>query len=361
MSMTRPIPNTVPAFDANFPYQFSFNVLGGNQVIANKLIIRNNKTGQIVYEQIQTTFQFIHNLAENTLINGEYYNYSIITYDAQNNASPESIPIPFYCYTTPVIKFINIPSDNLINNSSHTFQFLYDQKEREPLGTYTIFLYDTQGRILSSSGEKFNTSQDVPLYIDYPFSGFTNNTSYQIEVEGYTVNDTKITTGKINFVVRYIEPATFSLIELTNSCLGGYITVKSNIVVIDGESNPDPPIYLPCGEVDITNSEHWVKWNTSLKIEGNCTGWIYGRNFTVNKKQLLMISDLGEDLNITYRHIPTNGLMNKKAYFELSVGEYVIKSNYIDIPNEKEIISIWFRRKDDIYDLIINNEGELQC
>lgn len=361
MSMTRPIPNTVPAFDATSPYQFTFNVLGGNQVVSNRLKIRDNATGTIVYNELQISFQFVHNLPANTLINGKYYSFSITTYDAQNNESPESMQLPFYCYTTPTLTFINIPSDNLINNSGYTFQFTYDQKEKEMLGNYTVYLYDTQGSVIATSGEKFNTSQDVPLYLDYPFTGFTNNTGYQIEVVGYTVNDTKITTGKISFVVRYIEPATFSLIELTNNCLGGYITVKSNIVVIDGESNPDPPNYLKCGEVDITNPEHWVKWNTGLKISGNFTGWIYARNFNVNQKQFLMVSDLGENLTLTYRYVPTKDLKNIKAYFELGVGDYMIKSNYIDVPTEKEIISLWIRRKGSIYDLIIKNEGELTC
>lgn len=361
MSMTKPIPNTVPAFDATTEHQFTFNVLGGNQVVSNRLKIRDNASGQIVYNELQVTFQFTHTLPPNTLTNGKYYSFSITTYDSQGNASPESMQLPFYCYTTPTLNFINIPNDNLINNSGYTFQFIYDQKEKEVLANYTVFLYDTQGSIMATSGEKFNTSETVPLYIDYTFNGFTNNTGYQIEVVGYTVNDTKISTGKVNFVVRYVEPATFSLIELTNNCLGGYITCKTNIVVIDGESNPDPPIYLKCGEVDITDPLHWVKWNTGLKVEGDFTGWIYARKFTLNQPQLLMTSEIGEDLNIVYRYIKPNNQGDMKAYFELWVGDYMIKSNYIDIPLETETISIWFRRKGNIYDLIIKNEGVLTC
>ena len=48
MALTTPILYTVNAFDATQEQVFNFNVLGGNQVTANTLTIKNNATLSIV-------------------------------------------------------------------------------------------------------------------------------------------------------------------------------------------------------------------------------------------------------------------------------------------------------------------------
>ena len=73
MALTTPILYSVSAFDATQAQTFLFNVLGGSQVVANTLTIKNNATLAVVYSATQTTFKFEHILPANTLTNGTYY------------------------------------------------------------------------------------------------------------------------------------------------------------------------------------------------------------------------------------------------------------------------------------------------
>ena len=49
----------------------------------------------------------------------------------------------------------------------------------------------------------------------------------------------------------------------------------------------------------------------------------------------------------------------EKVYFELripsGISYYVIQSNYINIPNETDILSIWVRRIGNVYGLFVEN------
>ena len=69
MALTTPILYSVSAFDATQAQVFNFNILGGNQVVANTLTIKNNATLATVYSETQTTFKFEHILPANTLTN----------------------------------------------------------------------------------------------------------------------------------------------------------------------------------------------------------------------------------------------------------------------------------------------------
>ena len=49
MAMITPIPSTKVAFDATQDSVFYFTSNGGNQVVKNKITIRNNSTNEVVY------------------------------------------------------------------------------------------------------------------------------------------------------------------------------------------------------------------------------------------------------------------------------------------------------------------------
>src|SRR5574344_4361 len=118
MAMMKPIGYSVSAFDATQNQVFKFDVQGGNQVNYNEIIIRNNTTNVVVYQNKVESFIFSQTVPSNTLTNGVYYNYSFVTYDVNDNASEQSTQIPFYCYTTPTVVFTNLPSDNILQSAS---------------------------------------------------------------------------------------------------------------------------------------------------------------------------------------------------------------------------------------------------
>ena len=96
MALTRPTLLPVPAFDATQQFTFTFTAQSGtSQIVANKLVIRNQDTNDIVYEEKQETYRYEHTLNAGELTNGVYYNATLTVFDANDNESTASIPILF--------------------------------------------------------------------------------------------------------------------------------------------------------------------------------------------------------------------------------------------------------------------------
>ena len=69
MALTKPILNNVAAFDASNSQAFTFNVVGGSQVVGNTLTIKDNTTLNTVYNNTQTSFKLQHIVPAGTLSN----------------------------------------------------------------------------------------------------------------------------------------------------------------------------------------------------------------------------------------------------------------------------------------------------
>lgn len=104
MALTKPILNQVPAWDATKGYTFTFNVVGGTQVVGSVLTIRNNVDNTIVYEHTESSYNFVNTIPSGILVNGVNYNATLYTLDLDLNKSPDSNTIQFYCYSTPIIE-----------------------------------------------------------------------------------------------------------------------------------------------------------------------------------------------------------------------------------------------------------------
>ena len=357
MALTTPILYTVNAFDATQEQVFNFNVLAGNQVVANTLTIKNNETLTTVYSATQTTFKFEHTLPANTLTNGTYYQATLTTKDAQGNESSPSAPIQFYCYSQPIFEISNMPSGNVITNSSFAFTVTYNQAQGEILNAYVFNLYSASGALISTSNTMYNTDTSLPLNVFYLFSGFEDKASYSIEVTGVTANGTQITTGRISFTTNYTSPETFSDLLLANNCKGGYITIKSNIIDINGISNPETPTYIDNKEIDLREAGSYVEWVEGYTVTGNWTMRLWGRDFMPNSEIFRFSNISGDTITIEYHADAT------KCWFELKVKHidwlwgYVTESAHIALPSETEQVFCWLRRIDNLYDLRIENRG----
>lgn len=300
MALTTPVLYSVPAFDATDAQVFKFNVIGGDQVTGATLTIRDNSTLSIISTVSQTSFEFQITLPANSLKNGGYYQATLTTKNAQGITSAPSAPIQFYCYSTPTFLFTNIRDGGIVENSNYLFFVQYNQAQNEGLASYNFKLYSVTGNILQESGVIYNTVKSLPLELSYTFSGFENNSTYAIEVTGVTDEGTIISTGRVAFFVKYVIPEAFSLIELSNNCQGGYITIKSNLTDIEGESNPENPTYIDNEEIDLRFDGYYVKWDKNYTIPTNWTSRLWGRNFTSGKNILEMTNESGDLLSVRY-------------------------------------------------------------
>lgn len=365
MALTRPVLYSIPAFDADVSYVFRFNSIGGSQVVKNRLVIATNADNTTVYDEQQETFKFEHTLPANTLTNGTYYNATIYTYDNEGNISQASNIVQFYCYSTPTLTFTNIQPSGTITNSNYTFNFTYNQVQNEPLNTYTVNLYDAQGLIIATSNELYANSTNVPLDLSYTFTGFSDSTNYSIQVIGYTINNTYIISSQVNFSVNYISPNIYSIVELQNNCSGGYVNLTSNVAIIDGEVIPGPPIYIDNEELDLTQEGSYIVWDEGYKVDGDFTGILVGRDFTPYSTILTFtnVQD-GSTVNINWLEGYENGDNTQPlmAYAQLIVNQggtvvYNIKTAMIEIPDVTNIITVWFRRVNNVYEIYLNVEA----
>lgn len=358
MALTRPTLITVPSFDATQSYTFTFVVQSGSaQIVANQLTIRRQSDNQIVYNEKQETFKYEHVVNADELVNGTYYNAVVSVFDADDNQSPTSIPIQFWCYSTPSITFTNIPANNIITNASFNFTFSYAQNEGEALNSYVVNLYNAFQTQIATSGVVYAQNGTPPYNGNYLFAGFEDNTVYYIEIVGTTVNGAIVSTGQIQFTVKYLRPDLFTLIELTNNCEEGYITLKSNIILIDGESNPSPPTYINDKEVDLTGDGTWVEWNDGYSISGDFLARLWLRKPNPYAQIMQFSNTDGQTITLRYMQGYENvNAPDIQSYVELYVQsvngyDYYIYSNYIDTLPDTSYYNVWLTRVNDIYQL----------
>lgn len=364
MAMTKPIGLAVVAYDATTANTVNFTTSGGNQVVKNRIVVKNNVTNVTVFDNTVVSFKFEHIIPANTLANNTYYNYSIQTFDVSDNASELSAPIQFYCYTAPTLLITNMPIGNEIEASSYTFQATYNQIEGELLNTCSFTLYDKDGLVISSSGNMYN-SATPPLNFSYTFNGFENNGTYKVSVDAVSVNGTVSTTGLITFTTTYFYPNLFSLLDLSNNCSKGYIEIINNMVVIDGITNPTPPTYISGTKIDLRADDSWVKWIDGFNIAGDFTLGLWFND--ANDISRLCTLWNSADSTLTPNRIEINytqgydyGSSTLQKFVELSCYNnftlpYYAYSNYIDAPLDSDNLFLWIRKIDGIFTVKLEN------
>ena len=357
MALTTPILYSIPAFDATKEQTFTFAVVGGSQVNANTLTIKDNATLTTVYSQTQTSYRFEHILPANTLTNGTYYQATLTTKDAQGNESSPSAPIQFYCYSQPTFIISNMPIGNVVTNSSFAFNVQYNQIQGEILNAYVFNLYSASGALISTSGTLYNTDETLPLTISYLFSGFEDKASYSVEVTGVTANGTQITTGRVNFTTSYTTPDTFSFLFLSNNCQGGYITIESNIIGIDGDTGDTEPIYIDGKEIDLRQEGSYVQWTSGYTVSDNWTMRLWGREFTANQEIFRFSTIDGDIIYIIYCNNNNQCWYEMRAVHNGNSWGYICESTHINSPAVGEQLFRWLRRVDNLYELRIENRG----
>lgn len=355
MALTKPILYAPPAFDATQPYTFTFNVIGGDQVVANQLTIINQQTSAVVYQQKQIGYTFTHIVPANTLANGAYYSAYIRTYNAQDDGSAPSASIQFYCFAEPTWGFSNIPPTNIINNASFGFEVGYNQAQGELLSSYSISLYDDERIQISTSGLKYVDDTVLPLTVSHTFSGLNDGEVYYIRAIGSTANGMQVDTGYRQIFVQYSSHDVFTDIELFSNCNGGYVTIKSNLLNIEGISQPSPPIYIDDNtQVDATGVGDYVEWNRNFIIANDFTASLWGQSFNDDSQIIELSDEYGNSIEIVYSKV-SNGVyrLDMTVTEDGDVSHVYSQQETMWAPFNKQ--QIWLRRVDGVYTLELHN------
>lgn len=358
MALTRPTLLTIPSFDATEAKTFVFKVQSGeSQIVANQLTVRKQSDNTVVYQNKVQSFKYEHILPANSLVNGEYYNAYVVVFDAQGNQSPPSPSIQFRCYSNPVIIFTNFPESSIIENASFNFKFNYTQAQGEQLSTYTLNLYNSNGQLISTSGLQYVNGTSSKFEGEYLFVGFEDNAIYSIQIVGTTVNGAIVESELRKFTILYKRPNIFTSMELKNNCEKGYISVKSNLTAIDGQSNPFPPKYIENKEVDLTQENSYVKWNEGFAVSGDFLARIWFRKPTPQKEIIRFSNASGQIISVGYMQGYENiQAQEQKSYLNLSVtsfkgASYYIISNYTEIQPETNYYTCYLKRIGEFYEI----------
>lgn len=371
LALTKPILNSVNSWDVSEGQIFTFNVVGGDQVVGNTLYIVNNETNVIVYTLNTTSYQYKAIVPANAtgLSNGVYYSAYIVTRNSSNQTSAPSNTIQFYCYTKPSWAFSNISEGTIVNNSSVIPIVSYNQIEGEALSSYTINLYNSSQNLLSSSGTIYTGSSSSSQSVSFSFYGLEDNTAYYVRAFGTTVGGTGLDTNYIGFTVSYVAPESFNVLVVQNNCDEGYITYYSLAYGIEGTSNPSPPTYVTnSGEigVDLRNDGSWVQWdseNNNFIVPEDFTLKAWVLNPTIGKDLIVLTDEKGQTITLHYGYYLYDTskvyvsllvkLLYKTAIYERYYNAYECYSNLIPVPNDGQNLCIQLRKLNNLYEIII--------
>lgn len=347
--------------DATKEFKITYSWDGNNaQQIGNIVYIYENETNRLVYkEQFDNYYKQECIIPKDTLSNGKLYKVSIAVI-TNSGTSKTSEPMLFYCYTTPTFEFSNLEEEQIIQNDTYKFELSYQQPEGEELEEFYVTLYASDQSIIYTSKPNYDTT-DLTITI----SGLNNNTQYYIKAFGQTLTGMSIESKSIHFTVRYLQPAIYNLVELTNNYNGGYITIKSNIVSLRGRVYQNgeeiDATYINDEYVDVTDATKTLKFEENYSLADNFTLMLKGFGFERNVPVLTLTNGLYK-MYVYYRYGQYDSNNNvEKAYFELRVeGEitYTITSNYIDVPTDVTLVGFMLTKKENYYEIVAHNYGE---
>ena len=150
--------------------------------------------------------------------------------------------------------------------------------------------------------------------------------------------------------MEYTSPSLFSLVQLENLPRDGNMKISYNVQIAMGKSNPEAPIYIVLLS-GLTTSGTYVKFDEGFEVNKDGIFQMVGQDF--NDYSTIYEWSNGKDkLELKYMRGTFASQSAEKAYFILraynQINNYVIYSNYIDIPSPTQKIHVWIKRVNNI-------------
>lgn len=291
------------AFDPKYNYEVEFYYTG-NQSVKNRAIITDNDTYEIVYDRAISTMKMQHTIPADTLVAGKQYLIQIQVFDISGNSSNLSNEVLFYCFSTPTIAFEKIENPHRL--ASITLNPKYEQTEFETIKSYQYKLYDYNHILIGSS--------DV-LYGDltsYTFYGLENNRQYYVQCIAVTSHGMQIDTEHQLVNVVYNTIPSNILFQVENHPCEGYISLATNMIIIEPELENDNYIFNNDGSVTIWDNS--ITYNNGFSVEGDFVLYVEARKLPLGT--FLKTANDEFTLSIIY--------VCDRYYCEFKSGDYVL-------------------------------------
>lgn len=344
-----PLINQIIPFDPSIEYMVNFTY-SDNQSVKNRAIITNNETSEIVYDKTQTTMRLYHTIPSNLLVAGNKYLIQIQVFDIDENSSNLSEPILFQCLSTPTFEFVNISDGEIYKNASITLELNYFQGEGELIRNYQFLKYGTDKILLDSSDVYYSNSS-----LSYNFYGLENNTVYYFRAIGETNSGITLDTGYIQVDVVFNTVPFDAIFQVENNYNNGYITIDSNIIVVDYIIDNDNYIIkdglLNITDNNLTYKDFKVKENEDFSLFVEAQKIPFGDFLKLETGVILSI------INICDIYYCTMKIEDSDLSQFVAIDNANIIDNYIEVINpdtlENQIFGFIIRRKEGYYGLEI--------
>lgn len=348
-------------FDATLDYiiQFTYN---GNQVVKNQLVVRDNFSNEIVFDDTVVSMAKKHLIPANTLVNGKTYNMTIQVYylNDEGEETPDTISdtILAKCYTTPVLEFTNLPL--VVRNAAYTFTLTYTQAEDDIIDTYQISMYDSGNNLLYA----LDMVYPAPSTVEYEFSVNINDLfdgqKYSIRCVATSVAGMRVDTGLRGFAVEYLRPQNYSIFYVENAPKVCSVQIMSNVKIIDGfTDNGEPPTYIDGDRADLRDGNA-VHWSDMIDVSGDFQLLARIQDFNPYT-DIVKVSNGQNTITLRAMYGLLYGETSQKAYLQLYVSNgffnYYIISNLIDVPAPEDSLLISLVRRGFLYVVTIKKEG----
>jgi len=345
----------IAAFDAAKDQTITFGY-SGNQCTKNRIIVYNSATNASVYDDTVTTYTLAHTIPAGTLANGTSYYCTITAYytvsDVEYNVVSSASNV-FKCLATPTWAFTGLSDGGIIGNSYYTFTMTYSQEQSESVNEYYIVLYNTSGTAYWTSGALYDISASTTV------EGLPRNSAFYLRAYGTTVNglnfDTRNpTTGAdISVVVDYTTPSIYAVAEIESNKWKGWEKIRSNFAAVEGTS-ASVVTYVNNNYADLTSNT--VTFDSGILISGDYIIEAQAYNIALSS---VFMEIPGDNVKLTLIFRQGTFSSGTKFFAELreTHSNYVLYSNYLDIPVSTDLIHIWLQRKSGLFNLVIANKG----
>lgn len=314
-------------------------------VSKSKLVIYENETKAVVYDDTQEDKSHRHTLPAGRLINGKYYSAQLYTYDFSQNISEASNLIDFYCFSTPEVG-LSLTPGQVVSTPSFVVSVFYRQPEGELLNTYSLLVKEGEKEVFSSGRCYAAQGMDVMV------TGLESGRRYTMTAAWDTVNGMRGEAAELPFSVQYVSPYLSALLAGENNPTAGTVTLKFDIRSIFGKTEKDA-IYIDGEKIDLRADT--VTFPSGFRLLGDYTIQMDCSDLQEYCTLLALEDTFQRRVTVEYLVDTFDGFDGPKAYLELKAYEsgicYDRLSNYIEPPLPGQTLHIWIRKLRNLYEL----------
>lgn len=353
----KPVIKPITPFDALIGTKITATY-SGNMPYYNRVVVQDAVTLVTVYDRTIATSEYSHTLDPTykgsvvapgdtgyALINGRRY-AATIQFFGRTLDDPflVSDKASFLTRTTPQFYFDGVEDGMIIDSASIGLDLVYEQNESEKLISFRFDIYDNNKKLLQQTDIKYDTSN-----MTYTFKGLDNLSTYYVRAEGVTKNGIELDTGYWEIRTQYEDPSVYARMFVQNDHKTSEMEYWTNFVLIESEEDPDDFEYED-SYIYLDNGQK-VTYSQGFEIKGDATWHIRAKDMDYARVIMRVLNDEGGEFYIEGIR-DTERTLRFRLVSKGAMSDYILYTQSVDI-DWMDIVNIWIRRINNVYDLLL--------